>query len=136
MQLSLFDNLETNKSKKSKVDEKQLLYDLFQAYYDARRNKRNSKTVLQFEQNYESNLIELYNEIKNQTYKIKPSVCFINFRPVQREIFAADFRDRIVHHLVYNYISPIFERVFINDAYSCRKGKGTSSELLTSEVME
>jgi len=31
-----------------------------------------------------------------------------------------------VHHLVYNYISPFFERQFINDSYSCRAGKGTS----------
>jgi hypothetical protein len=103
-----------------------LLYDLFTAYYDARRNKRNTKSALQFEKNYESNLFELYEEIINRQYQIKPSVCFINYGPVQREIFAADFRDRIVHHLVFNYISPIFERVFINDCYSCRKGKGTS----------
>ncbi len=106
--------------------DKQLLYDLFQAYYNAHRNKRNTKSALAFEQNYESNLFKLYEEITNRQYKIKPSVCFINHRPVQREIFAADFRDRIVHHLVYNYISPIFERIFINDAYSCRTGKGTS----------
>jgi hypothetical protein len=46
-------------------------------------------------------------------------------KPVKREIFAADFRDRVVHHLIYSYISPIFEKIFINDSYSCRKGKGT-----------
>jgi hypothetical protein len=43
---------------------------------------------------------------------------------VKREIFAADFRDRVVHHFIYNYIAPLFERLFINDAYSCRIGKG------------
>ncbi len=120
MQLNLF---YTNKESKS---EKQLLYDLFQAYYDARKNKRNTKSALVFEQNYEHNLFELYNEIKTRNYVISPSICFINYSPVQREIFAANFRDRVIHHLVYNYISPIFERVFINDSYSCRKGKGTS----------
>ncbi|MBT7037755.1 hypothetical protein HN974_02910, partial [bacterium] len=40
--------------------------------------------------------------------------------------FAASFRDRIVHHLIYDYINPIFERSFINDSYSCRIDKGTS----------
>ncbi|MBI4649217.1 MAG: hypothetical protein HY738_22135 [Bacteroidia bacterium] len=75
--------------------------------------------------NYESNLFHLCEEITNRNYAIKPSICFINFSPVQREIFAADFRDRIVHHLIYNYISPYFERTFINDSYSCRIGKGT-----------
>jgi retron-type reverse transcriptase len=46
-------------------------------------------------------------------------------KPVKREIFAADFRDRVVHHFIFNYISPVFEKHFINDSYSCRVGKGT-----------
>ncbi len=123
MQLNLFHH--TFQQSKF-TNERQLLYDLFQAYYDTRRNKRNKKSSLAFEQNYESNLFELFEEVRNRAYKIKPSVCFINFHPVQREIFAADFRDRIVHRLVFNCISPIFERIFINDSYSCRKGRGTS----------
>lgn len=108
------------------MDSKQLLYDLFRAYYDARRNKRNTANALAFEIDYEKKLFELYEEIKNRKYEISRSICFITFEPVQREIFAGDFRDRIVHHLVYNHISPIFERLFINDSYSCRIGKGTS----------
>ena len=105
---------------------KQLLYDLFQAYFDARKNKRNTINALNFEIDYERKLFELYEEIKNREYEIGPSICFVIFKPVQREVFAADFRDRIVHHLIYNYISPIFERLFIYDSYSCREGKGTS----------
>jgi hypothetical protein len=38
--------------------------------------------------------------------------------PVKREIFAADFSDRVVHHLIYNYIMPIFDATFINDSYT------------------
>ena len=103
----------------------QLKKELFVAYYDARKNKRNTINALNFELNYEHNLFQLYEEIISGNYKIKPSICFINFSPVQREIFAADFRDRVVHHLVYNYIAPVFEKTFINDSYSCRIGKGT-----------
>jgi hypothetical protein len=44
---------------------------------------------------------------------------------VQREIFAADFRDRVIHHLVVNYLEPLYEPMLILDSYSCRKGKGT-----------
>lgn len=102
-----------------------LLEDLFRAYYDARRNKRNTINALAFEMNYESNLLALHDDIVSRTYRIQKSICFINFKPVQREIFAADFRDRVVHHLIYNYIAPIFEKRFIYDSYSCRKGKGT-----------
>lgn len=108
------------------MDSKKLLYDLFQAYYDARRNKRRTINALAFEIDYETKLFQLYQEIKSGNYKINPSICFISFKPVQREIFAADFRDRIVHHLIYNYISPFFEHLFINDSYSCRIGRGTS----------
>jgi len=108
------------------MDSKKLLYDLFQAYYDARENKRRTINALAFEIDYETKLFELYEEIKNGKYEINLSICFISFKPVQREIFAADFRDRIIHHLIYNYISPFFERLFINDSYSCRIGKGTS----------
>jgi hypothetical protein len=50
---------------------------------------------------------------------------FIVFKPVQREVFATDSRDRVVHHLLFNYVSPVFERTYIADCYSCRKGKGT-----------
>jgi hypothetical protein len=103
-----------------------LLMDLFQAYFDARRNKRNTLNALAFEIDYESKLFQLYDDIRNRNYEIGPSICFIVFKPVQREVFAADFRDRIVHHLIYNYLNPIFERLFIHDCYSCRKGKGTS----------
>ena len=106
--------------------EKQLLYDLFQAYYTARKNKRSTVNALKFEMYYESKLFQLYDEIKNRKYEVSPSICFMSFEPVQREIFAGDFRDRIVHHLIYNYISPLFERLFIHDNYSCRVGKGTS----------
>ena len=108
------------------MDHKRILRDLFKAYYDARKHKRKSTGVMSFEMNYEQKLLDLGRELVNGTYKISPSICFISFKPLQREIFAADFRDRIVHHLIYNYISPIFERSFINDSYSCRLGRGTS----------
>ena len=52
-------------------------------------------------------------------------MCFVVKDPVFREVFAASFRDRIVHHLLYNWIMPVFERTFITDSYSCREGKGT-----------
>jgi len=104
----------------------QLLLDLFRAYFDTRKNKRRTANALAFEAGYESKLFILYEEIINRKYKIGQSICFMVEKPVKREIFAADFRDRIIHHLIFNYINPIFERHFIKDSYSCRIGKGTS----------
>lgn len=103
----------------------ELIEDIFQAYFDARKGKRNSNNQLRFELNLEENLVALYHEIKERRYVVGRSISFIVTYPVKREVFAADFRDRIVHHLLFNYISPLFERVFIDDCYSCRIGKGT-----------
>ena len=107
------------------MKESPLLYDLFRAYYDARKHKRNTQSQLDFEFNLEENLVKLYEELRNRTYKVGNSVCFITNVPVKREVFAAHFRDRVVHHLLHNYLSPLFERVFIADSYSCRVGMGT-----------
>ena len=103
----------------------QLLEDLFLAYYQARKNKRNTINQLRFEVNLEQQIFSLCDDLLNESYDISPSICFIVNVPVKREIFAADFRDRVVHHLLFNYINPVFELAFIDDSYSCRKEKGT-----------
>lgn len=41
-----------------------------------------------------------------------------------REIFAAYFRDRIVHHLVVRELEKIYEPAFIYDSFASRQGKG------------
>lgn len=108
----------------TEINRTKILEDLFKAYYDARKHKRDTINVLIFEKNFESNLFELCDEILERRYIPRPSICFVVDKPVKREVFAADFRDRIIHHLIYNYVSPLFEKSFINDTYSCRKGKG------------
>jgi len=46
-------------------------------------------------------------------------------KPVKREIFAADFVDRVVHHLIYRAIYGDIEKCFIEDSYSCWQNKGS-----------
>lgn len=103
----------------------QLLFDLYVAYLDARRHKRNRSYQKAFEAHLEENIISLANDLWNRTYKALPSTCFIIQDPKKREVFAADFRDRIVHHLYYNYTHELYERTFIHDSYSCIKKRGT-----------
>ena len=45
----------------------QLKINLFEAYYNARKNKRNTHNQLRFEINYEQELFKLYEEIKNKS---------------------------------------------------------------------
>lgn len=112
-------------SKNQSLDCDPLLTDLFFAYYCARQNKRSSPSQVRFERDLAENLMDLYRDISEGRYRIGRSMCFVIKDPVLREVFAASFRDRVVHHLIFNWLSPVFERVFICDSYSCRKGKGT-----------
>ncbi|MFA6904482.1 MAG: RNA-directed DNA polymerase, partial [Gallionellaceae bacterium] len=64
-------------------------------------------------------------ELRNGTYRPGKSICFVITRPKPREVWAADFRDRIVHHLLYNRISPRFYAGFIADSCACIPERGT-----------
>ncbi len=99
--------------------------ELVQAYFDCRKSKRNSRSALEFEQNLERNLIQLRDDLLNGTYTIGQSICFVITHPKPREVWAATFRDRIAHHLMYNHIAPVIEPQFIADSCACIKGRGT-----------
>ncbi|MBU1684613.1 RNA-directed DNA polymerase [Patescibacteria group bacterium] len=97
---------------------------VYQAYKDCRKYKTNTLNALKFEQNLLENLWDLVYDLQNRSYKIGTSICFLTHSPKLREVFAADFRDRVVHHLLINAIEPYYEKRFINDIYNNRKGKG------------
>lgn len=101
------------------------LGELAQAYFDCRKAKRNSQSALAFEQHLERNLVSLRDELLSGQYRIGKSICFVITHPKPREVWAAEFRDRIVHHLLYNHIGQAFERTFIADSCACIKGRGT-----------
>ena len=99
--------------------------ELAQAYFDCRKSKRNTPSALAFEQNLERNLTCLNDDLMSGDYKPGRSICFIVTRPKAREVWAADFRDRVVHHLLYNRVSPRFYASFIVDSCACIPGRGT-----------
>ena len=99
--------------------------DLVQAYLDCRATKRNTASALAFEERLETNLVELHEELCSGQYRPGRSICFVNLRPKPREVWAAEFRDRIVHHLLYNRISPRFYASFIANSCACIPGRGT-----------
>lgn len=98
---------------------------LHKAYLACRKGKTNKLNHLKFFVNLEQELLKLETELKNRTYRPGSSIAFVVTKPKVREIFAAEFRDRVVHHLLCAYLEPKFERIFIHDSYACRKGKGT-----------
>jgi len=108
-----------------RLTREQLLFDLYIAYYDAARHKHKMAYVVKFERELRANLEELCDDLLSRRYKALPSKCFIIDYPKKREVFAAMFRDRIVHHLYFRYTHQLFERTFIADSYSCIEGRGT-----------
>jgi len=107
------------------ITEQQIREDLYQGYFDARQHKRNTLSQLNFEIFSEHELENLITDLVRRTYKPRPAYCFITFDPIQREVYASQFRDRVVQHMLFNYLAPLFEPLFIYDTYSCRVGKGT-----------
>ena len=98
--------------------------DIFEAYFDCRRRKRGKRSSIIYEMNYEERLIELRDAINDRSYFPSKSICFVVTRPRHREVFAADFCDRIVHHYIALRLEPLFEMVFNDRTFNCRKGKG------------
>lgn len=98
--------------------------DLLEAYFDCRHSKRRTASAVVYEMNYESHLIALRDRINARTYQPGKSICFVVTRPRYREVFAASFEDRIVHHYIALRLNPLFERIFSPRTFNCRKGKG------------
>lgn len=74
---------------------------------------------------YEMKNYELWKELNDMTYKPTTSIAFCVTRPKLREVFAADFRDRIVHHLFIGKLNGEVERRLSDSCCACRNGKGS-----------
>lgn len=98
--------------------------ELVKAYFDCRKSKRYTYQAFKFELDYPTLLEELYTELINDTYKPSNEIVFIIFDPKVREIFAAIFKDRIVHHLFINRVKQHYEKYFSDFSYNCRPKRG------------
>ena len=102
----------------------QLLEDVFSAYFKARKHKRNTASQLEFEMDLESNLIGLYEELYQRKYKPGPSYCFIVDKPVKREVFASQFRDRVCITYYFIISIPSLRSVLSSTAIRVVWGRG------------
>ena len=98
---------------------------LWLAWQRAAKGKRGGMAAARFEFRLADELLQLQEELRNETYRPGPYTHFVIEEPKRRIISAAPFRDRVVHHALCNVIEPLFERHFISDSYANRIGKGT-----------
>ena len=112
--------------------------DILAAHIDCHRGKASSPDAIKFEINLFENITELVEEINARTYEPLPSITFVVSRPVYREVFAANYRDRVIHHYIALRLEPLFESVFSDRTFNCRVGKGQlyGVRLLASDIKE
>ena len=63
--------------------------------------------------------------LHTQAWRPSRPIRFVTLHPKPREILAAEFGDRVVHHLLVPWFERLFEPVFIHDSHANRKGHGT-----------
>lgn len=120
--INIDENINTNK--KLEFDE------IYNAYTLCLKNKKRKQGTYNFT-NGElcPNLINLMDKLNNHTYSPMPSNCYVITDPALREIYAAQFSDRIVQHFYMNEIENILDQELVDGCCSCRKGKGTDYAL-------
>jgi len=106
-------------------DEIVSIENLFRAWREFSRGKRQRLDVQQFEFNLEDNLFRLHYELESGAYHHSDYTSFYVQDPKLRHIHKACVWDRVLHQAVFRVLDPIFDRKFIFDSYSCRLNKGT-----------
>lgn len=104
---------------------------LVKAYKSASQGKRDRLAVLSFGNSLEASVFQIQSDLRNETYSFGPYRSFYVHEPKTRLIESACFRDRVVHHAIYDRIEMIFDKQFYDYSFACRAGRGTHAAMLT-----
>ncbi|MDP8220123.1 MAG: reverse transcriptase/maturase family protein [Candidatus Stygibacter frigidus] len=97
---------------------------IYLAARKARKRKRSKSDVQSFEYDLEENLMHIQFELEQESYHPGKYRRFRVTEPKERDICAAPYKDRVVHHALINVIEPIWGKEFYYHSYACRVGKG------------
>ena len=100
------------------------LKNIYQSWFAYRKGKKPSHDLDYFQYNLDEELHTLHKVLNNSTYKHEGYRKFTVTDNKKREISVASVRDRVVHRLLYDYLTEILNKAFVFDAWSCRTGKG------------
>lgn len=98
---------------------------LYHAWQLCQRRKAGSSAAQRYEMHLLDHLIDTQACLQSGQYQPTASYSFVTKTPKLREIHAAQFKDRVVHHLLVPRLDALWEPWLIHDLYSNRKGKGT-----------
>lgn len=102
---------------------------LWEAWLAFRRGKARSAAIEEFAYYLESNLLDLLADLLGGSYTHGTYKRFVVTDSKRREISVAAVRDRVVHRLLYDYLTRVFDHRFSYDAWSCRKDKGLTAAI-------
>ena len=133
----------SNRVRPVAVADERVAYDIsfesiVEAFEDCSKKKKTSNDYLQFLPNCESKMVDKWNYIRYENYTPGKSKTFVSDWPVSREIFAADFADRIIHHWWALRVNPLFEERFTEQgdvSKNCRVGQGVHVAVKEAQIM-
>lgn len=102
-----------------------LLKEYTKSFIEARKGKLKTFNEHKFELHWLENIPRLVDTTLDRAFKPGTSTTFVVHDPKDREIFAAPFSDRNIHHFLYRVCGGWWDRQFIDDSYSCRPSRGT-----------
>lgn len=112
------------------MEEKITFEELYEAYILCLKNKKRKIGTFNFvNDSICENLITLLDELNNRTYVPRQSNCYVITDPALREIYAAQFTDRIVQHFYMKEIEDILNKELVDSCCSCRKDRGNDYAL-------
>lgn len=97
---------------------------IWHCWHRFKHGKRQTQQLELFSYYLEKNLWHLHEDLMRGSYSHGGYTYFTVVDNKRRNIAVASIRDRIVHRLLYEYLTIVYDRTFIFDAWSCRKGKG------------
>lgn len=98
---------------------------LLRAYREARRGKGWQRHVKWFERNVNGNLLRLQKMLCTGAFSTSEYRKKTIYEPKQRDIYVLPFYpDRIVQHALLQVVAPLWDALFIEQSYACRKGRG------------
>lgn len=109
--------------------------DWLQAERECYKNKHSSIEAARYHYHL-SNIFNLIERVKTD-YKPTTSTCFVLEYPVYREVFAANYTDRIVHHYIAPMINQVAETVHnLNGNVSHGNRIGRSSSTAVRQIYD
>lgn len=102
---------------------------LEQAFYKAKKGKAAKASVQAFGKSLKENLRDLESQILAGEVEVGDYNYFTIYDPKKRQICAAPFAQRVLHHALMNVCHDRFDRYQTADSFASRIGKGTYAAL-------